>query len=194
MKCDWPTITLASAGFAISTILSCIVLAPCDYCADDTFVDAASEVSIRQWRRGGYRPDLSHEFRDAAAVIFLSALVARAAHIPEERFGRALRFCPQYCGAQLARHPHARARDRQPRRDHDLRTRVDCRDLPRADDSAGQRRGARRAPSQHARRAARAVLSLRSADAPAAVHRALDAHGAAPRRGQAEDFRAHLDA
>src|SRR5271155_1970604 len=160
MKCDWPTITLASAGFAISTILSCIVLAPCDYCADDTFVDAAPEVSIRQWRRGGYRPDLSHEFRDAAAVVFLSALFARAAHIPQERLGRALRFCRQFSVAQLARRPHARARDGEPCGDHDLRARVDRRDLPGADDSAGQRRGARRAPSQHSRRAARAVLSL----------------------------------
>src|SRR5208283_5997286 len=114
MKCAWPTIRLASAGFAISTILSCIVLAPCDYCADDSRVDAAPELSIRQWRCGGYRSDTSHEFRDAAAVVFLPALLPRAAHLPEERHRRALRLCPQRCRAQLVRRPHACARDRQP--------------------------------------------------------------------------------
>src|SRR5271157_1593452 len=110
MKCACPTITLESAGFEISTILSCIVLAPCDYCGDDNPVDAAPEVSIRQWRRGGYRSDTSHEFRDAAAGVFLSALLARAAHLAEQRQRRALRLCPQRCGAQLARRPDARAR------------------------------------------------------------------------------------
>src|SRR5208282_1877500 len=129
MKCAWPTIRLASAGFAISTILSCIVLAPCDYCADDSRVDAAPEVSIRQWRRGGYRSDPSREFRDAAAVVLLPALVARTANLPEERHRRAFRLCPQRRRAQLARRPHARARDRQPRRHRHLRASVDRRDL-----------------------------------------------------------------
>src|SRR6202162_1904750 len=103
MKSAWPTITLASAGFAISTILSCIVLAPSDYCADDSPVDAAPEVSIRRWRRGGYRTDASREFRDAAAGLFLSSLVARTANLSEERHRRSFRLCPQCCRAQLAR-------------------------------------------------------------------------------------------
>src|ERR1035437_127549 len=110
MKCAWPTITLASAGFEISTVVSCIVLAPYDYCGDDNRVDVAPEVSIRQWRRGGYRSDPSREFRDAAAGVLLPALLARAAHLAEERHDRALRLCVQRCRPQLARRPDARAR------------------------------------------------------------------------------------
>src|SRR5580704_7996367 len=160
MKCAWPTITLASAGFTISTILSCIVLAPSDYCADDSPVDAAPEVSIRRWRRGGYRTDASHKFRDAAACVFLSALVARTANLSEERHRRSLRLRPQRCGAQLARRPDARARDRKPGSMHHLRARVDRGNLPRPRDSARKRRDSRRATSQHPRRAAWTVLSL----------------------------------
>src|ERR1035437_6923828 len=169
MKCAWPTITLASAGFGISTILSCIVLAPCDYCGDDNRVDVAPEVSIRQWRRGGYRSDTSHEFRDAAAGVLLPALLARAAHLAEERHDRALRLCVQRCSPQLARRPDARARDRQPRGMHPIRARVGRGNLRRAGACARQRRGPRRAPSQSARLAARTVLSIRSADTKAAV-------------------------
>src|ERR1700722_80719 len=194
MKCAWPTITLASAGFAISTILSCIVLAPSDYCADDSRVDAAPEVSIRRWRRGEYRIDASREFRDAAAGVFLSALVARITNLSEERLRRAFRLRPQRGGAQLARSPVARARDRQSGSMHHLRSRVDRGNLPRPRDSARKRRDSRRASPQHSRRASWTVLSLRCAHPKAAVHRALDAHGAAPRRRQTEDFRAHPDA
>src|ERR1700691_2596710 len=194
MKCAWPTMTLASAGFAISTILSCIVLAPCDYCADDAFVDVAPGSEYPAMEACGWRADPSHEFRDAAAVVFLPALVARAANVSEERQRRAFRFCCRRRRAQLARRPDARARDRQPCRDRHLRARTDRRNLPRPEDSARPRRGPRRSSPQHAWRAARAVLSLRSADSPAAVYRALDAHGAAPRRRQAENLRAHVDA
>src|SRR5271156_3630370 len=178
MKCDWPTITLASAGFAISTILSCIVLAPNDYCADDSLVDVAPEVSIRRWRRGGYGTDTSREFRNAASGVFLSALAARTANLPEERHGRALRLRSQRRGPQCARGSDARARDRQPGSVHYLRACADRGSLPRSRDSTGQRRNSRRAASQHPRRAPRTVLSLRSAIAQAAVYRALDAHGA----------------
>src|SRR5579862_916290 len=163
MKCAWPTITLASVGFAISTILSCIVLAPSDYCADDSRVDAAPEVSIRRWRRGGYRTDASREFRDAAAGVFLSALVARTANLSEKRQCRSFRLHPQRCGAQLARGPDAGARDRQPGGMHYMRTGVDRGNLPWPYDAAGQRRDSRRASSQHSGRAAWTVLSLRSA-------------------------------
>src|SRR5208283_5393901 len=194
MKCAWPTITLESAGFEISTVVSCIVLAPCGYCGDDNPEVVAPEVSIRQWRGGGYRPDTSHQFRDAAAVVFLPALLARTAHLDEERHRRALRLCPQRRRPQLARRSDARARDRQPCGMHHLRARVGRGDMSRPGDSARQSRGSRRAPSQSARRAAWAVLSIRSADPTAAVHRALDAHGAAPRRRQAEDVRANADA
>src|ERR1700680_4724376 len=131
MKCAWPTITLASAGFAISTILSGMVLAPSYYCADDSAVDAAPEVSIRRWRRGGYRTDASREFRDAAAGLFLSTLLARTANLSEERHRRSLRLRPQRCGTQLARRSDASARDRQPGGMHHLRAYVDRGNLSR---------------------------------------------------------------
>src|SRR5208283_305333 len=118
MKCACPTITLVSAGLEISTILNCIVLAPCDYCGDDNPEDAAPEVSIRQWRRGGYRSDPSRGFRDADARVFLSASLARAANLAQERHDRALRLCAQRGCPQLARRADARARDRQPGRMH----------------------------------------------------------------------------
>src|SRR5215472_17426045 len=149
---------------------------------------------VRLRRRGGYERAFSYEFRAAIAVVFISPFVARATDLSQERIGRAFRLRSFARRAQFARRADARARGRQSCGGHDLRACVDRGDLPDTSHAAGQRRGPRRASAQYSGRVARPVLSLRYARTAAALHRALDAHGAAPRRGQAQNLRPHADA